>query len=63
MKRYTEANFSAHPKLYHILNLFLRDNAVLRHEHKTLLERVAAAEKLADQAKKNADKALSLCKK
>ena len=30
MEEYTEAGFSAHPKLSHILNLHLQDNALMK---------------------------------
>jgi hypothetical protein len=40
MRKFREANFSAHPALSHILNLHLQDNAVTKSELAVVLEMI-----------------------
>jgi hypothetical protein len=54
-----EANFSGHPTLSHILNLHLRDNAVMNSTLDALTKRIDAMDSLAKGAKKAAEKALN----
>jgi BMFP domain-containing protein YqiC len=53
------AQFSAHPALSHVLNLHLQDNVVSRSRYETLEKKVAELGKIANDAKKTADKALA----
>jgi hypothetical protein len=54
-----EANFSGHPTLSHILNLHLRDNAVMNSTLDALTKRIDAMDSLAKGAKKAAEQALN----
>jgi hypothetical protein len=54
-----EANFSGHPTLSHILNLHLRDNAVMNSTLEVLTKRVDSMDAIAKGAKKAAEKALN----
>ena len=52
------AQFSSHPALSHVLNLHLQDNVVSRSKYESLEKRVLEIEKVAQGAKKAADKAV-----
>jgi hypothetical protein len=54
-----EANFSSHPTLSHILNLHLRDNAVMASSLEALTKRVDKMDVEIKGTKKTAEKALS----
>jgi hypothetical protein len=53
------AQFSAHPALSHVLNLHLQDNVVSRSRYETLEKKVTEIAKIANEAKKAADKAIA----
>lgn len=53
------AQFSVHPALSHVLNLHLQDNVVSRSQYESLEKKVLEIGKIANDAKKAADKALA----
>jgi hypothetical protein len=53
------AQFSAHPALSHVLNLHLQDNVVSRSRYESLEKKVTEIAKIANEAKKAADKAIA----
>jgi hypothetical protein len=53
------AQFSAHPALSHVLNLHLQDNVVSNSRYKSLEKKVTKITKIANEAKKAADKAIA----
>jgi hypothetical protein len=56
------AQFSAHPALSHVLNLHLQDNVVSRSCYESLEKKVTEIAKVANEAKKAADKAIAVKK-
>jgi hypothetical protein len=59
MQQFTVRGFSASPVLSHILNIHLRDHAVMQADFEECKDKLAIALKSAEEAKVVADRALT----